>query len=138
MSDLESILEKHGLRKTAFRKELLAIFNNSNATLTVEEIRSKVTSTNDKVTVYRALDAFEKSGIIHKVPDKNNLTRYALCPTKCTTHNHVHNHAHFICDDCDKTFCIDEIEVPKVKETNGFTIKSSKLTLQGSCPDCAS
>lgn len=136
MSDLESVLEKHGMRKTAFRRELLSVFYDSNATLTVEEIRTKVTSTKDKVTVYRALDAFEKGGIIHKVPDKNNLTRYALCQTKCSSHNHVHNHAHFICDSCDKTFCIEEIEIPEVKNAKGFNIKTSKLTLEGNCPDC--
>lgn len=136
MIDLEEILKEHGLRKTAFRKELLAIFYDSRSSITTDEIKKIVGTTNDRVTVYRALDAFEKTGLIHKVPDKNNLTRYALCHTECSAHEHVHNHAHFVCNDCDQTFCIDEIEIPEIKDSKGFVIKSSKLTLEGSCPDC--
>lgn len=138
MTDLESVLHRHGLRKTAFRKGLLSLFYEVNSSLTAEEIKSKVGAKTDKVTIYRALDSFEKSGLIHRVPDINNLTRYALCHTKCTAHEHTHNHAHFICNTCNETFCIDEIEIPKIKDAKGFAIKSSKLTLEGACPDCIS
>jgi Fur family ferric uptake transcriptional regulator len=138
MTDVESVLYKHGLRKTAFRKELLSLFHDVNSSLTAEEIKNKVGATKDKVTIYRALDSFEKGGLIHRVPDKNNLTRYALCQTECGIDEHVHNHAHFICDNCNETFCIDDVEVPKIKSSKGFTIKSSKLTLEGSCTDCIS
>ena len=137
MVDLESVLKDHGLRKTAFRKELLSLFYNANASLSVEEIKRKVESTNDKVTIYRALDAFEKTGLIHQVPDKSNLIRYALCShDTCSTSGHQHNHAHFICDGCNKTFCIDDVKIPAITNAKGFTIKSSKLTLEGNCPNC--
>lgn len=137
MVDLESVLKKHGLRKTAFRKELLSLFTDARSSLTVEEIKHKVKSTNDKVTIYRALDAFEKNGLIHQVPDKSNLIRYALCQDdECSTSGHQHNHAHFICDKCNKTFCIDDVQIPIITNTKGFKIKQSKLTLEGNCPDC--
>lgn len=136
MGDLDKILDTHSLRKTTFRKELLTLFYDVKSSLTVDEIKQKVGSTNDKVTVYRALEAFQKKGLIHRVPDKNNLTRFALCHTGCNSHHHVHHHAHFICDKCHKTFCIDGIEVPDVKNAQGFKIKHSDLTLQGDCPDC--
>ena len=138
MTDLESVLHQHGLRKTTFRKELLSLFFDARSSLTAEEIKSKVGGTNDKVTIYRALDAFNKNGLIHRVPDKRNLTRYALCRTECSANEHIHNHAHFICNNCNETFCIDEIEVPVIKDSKGFNIKSSKLTLEGDCPDCIS
>lgn len=136
MSNLDLVLRNHGLRKTGFRMELLGLFTDTQSSLTAEEIRSKVKTTNDKVTIYRALDAFEKNGLIHRVPDMGNLTRYALCRTECNADKHVHDHAHFICMSCSETFCIDEIEVPVVKDSNGFKIKKSKLTLEGDCPDC--
>lgn len=138
MSDLDSVLRKHSLRKTAFRVELLDLFFNCRSSLTAEEIKNTVGSTSDKVTIYRALESFEKNGLIHKVPDKENLTRYALCHTDCKADDHIHNHAHFICHSCNETFCIDEMEIPVVKNHNGFNIKSSKLTLEGDCPDCVS
>lgn len=136
MTDLNTVLKQHGLRKTSFRKELLSYFYDSNSSLTIDEVKKKANGIADKVTIYRALDAFEKSGLIHRVPDKGNLTRYAICHTACDSSNHVHNHAHFICNDCDETFCVDDIEVPVVKNDHGFLIKQSNLTLEGSCPDC--
>lgn len=137
MKDLDALLKKHGLRKTTFRKELLELFFESNSSITSEEIKRKISATNDRVTIYRGLESFEKMGLIHRVPDNNNLTRYALCKTECNTHEHIHNHAHFVCNDCNQTYCIDEIEIPKIKDSKGFKIKSSKLTLEGSCPICA-
>lgn len=134
--DLELVLKEHGLRKTSFRKELLHAFYNSNSSLTADEVKTKVGESADRVTVYRALDAFEKKGLIHRVPDKNNLTRYALCQSKCSTDAHSHNHAHFICNGCDETYCIEDVEIPVVRNTKGFVIKKSKLTLEGNCPSC--
>ncbi len=135
MSDLKEKLEKRGLRKTAFRIELLELFSNTRSSLSIEDIKSRVGKTADKVTIYRALDAFEKNGLIHRVPDKSNLARYALCQ-ECKQEAHTHNHAHFICNVCDETFCIDDIEVPTVKMDNGYKVSASTLTLEGDCPSC--
>lgn len=129
-------LKKHGLRKTAFRLSLIELFYDVKSSLTADEIRKRIGTKADKVTVYRALDAFEKSGLIHKVPDKGNLTRYALCQSECGHENHVHHHAHLICNQCEETFCIEEIEVPSIKNSAGFNITSTNLTLEGTCPDC--
>lgn len=136
MTDLDLILRNHGLRKTAFRKELLSLFYDARSSLTVEEIKSNVKTTTDKVTIYRALDAFEKNGLIHRVPDKSNLIRYALCHKECNAKEHIHNHAHFICNNCNETYCIEDIKIPIVNQSKGFNIKSTKLTLEGDCPDC--
>ena len=137
MSNLISELHKHGLRNTPFRQELLKMFYEVNSSLTTEEIKGRLLNSRDRVTIYRALEAFEKCGLIHQVPDKGNLTRYALCYTACSSDHHVHNHAHFICEDCSETFCVDEIIVPKIKSTKGFKVKKSKLTLEGVCSNCS-
>ena len=95
MSDsinLSEELKKHGLRKTTFRLELLALFKEITSSLSAEEVKNRILGKTDKVTVYRALDAFEKSGLIHLVPGKGNVTRYALCQTECGSDNHLHNH----------------------------------------------
>lgn len=136
MSITEELLTNYGLRKTAFRKKLLKLFQDSEETLTVENIKDKIGRKNDKVTIYRALSIFEKSGLIHQVPDKNNLSRYALCKSECNPNNHIHHHAHFICDYCDNTFCIDEFEIPEIKKIKGFKYKKIELIIQGDCPKC--
>ena len=132
----EESLSNYGLRNTAFRKKLLKLFQDSEETLTVEYIKDKIGRKNDKVTIYRALSKFEKSGLIHQVPDKNNLSRYALCNSECNPSNHIHQHAHFICNHCDNTLCIEEIDFPKIKKMKGFKFKKIELIIQGSCPKC--
>lgn len=136
MATIEDILHEHGMRKTKFRVELLQFFLSSASSLSVDEIKKKAGSTNDKVTIYRALDSFEKSGLIHKVPDVDNLTRYALCHSECSDKGHIHNHAHFICVDCEETFCMYETEVPKLKSTQGYHVNNVELTLEGKCAKC--
>ena len=136
MINLELIFKDYGLKKTPFRKELLELFYAARSSLTVEEIKSKVTVSKDKVTIYRALDAFEQNGLIHRVPDKTNLTRYALCQSECNSDQHIHNHAHFICDNCNETFCIQELKPPVNINAKGFHVKKSKLTLEGICSYC--
>ena len=122
MDLLETVLKKHGLKKTHFRIELLNHFYQTNSSLTIDEIRKKTRKTNDKVTIYRALNAFKKSGLIHQVPDKNNLIRYALCQTQCQKDGHLHQHAHFICHNCEDTFCLDKVLVPSIEKINGCKI----------------
>lgn len=80
---MDDLFVKYGLKKTSFRKELLIFFQSSTSSLTVKKIIKKFASSVDKVSIYRALNSFEKSGLIHKVPDKNNLLRYSLCSSEC-------------------------------------------------------
>ena len=134
--EMESILRNHGLRNTAFRRELLGLFYHTESSLSVEEIRKQISATKDKVTVYRALEGFEKCGLIHQVPDKNNLIRFALCQSDCSHGNHVHNHAHLICNNCNDTFCVEDIAFPEFTNIKGFTIHKMQLTLEGYCSKC--
>ena len=136
MAVADETLRSHGLRITSFRLELLALFTASKSSLSVDEIKNSVGTTNDKVTIYRALDSFEKSGLIHKVPDKSNLTRYALCHSECSDQGHKHNHVHFICVTCEDTFCINEAEIPPVSIPEGYAVNNYNLTLEGECAKC--
>ena len=137
MSITEELLSHYGLRNTNFRKKLLKLFQDSDLSLTIEYIKNKIGENNNKVTIYRALNTFEKVGLIHQVPDRNNLSRYALCNVECKPSKHIHHHAHFICDYCDNTLCIEEIDFPKIKKIDGFKFKNIELIIQGSCPKCS-
>ena len=129
-------LSKHGIRKTAFRMELLELFSKGGISLTQQEIRNRVTHTTDKVTIYRALDSFEEKGIIHRVPDVNNITRYALCKSNCSEENHTHNHLHFICEKCEITYCLNDFQIPKVQLDPTYTVSAVTMTMKGVCKRC--
>ena len=133
---MDDLFIKYGLKKTSFRKELLIFFQSSSSSLTVKKIIKKFASSVDKVSIYRALNSFEKSGLIHKVPDKNNLLRYSLCSSECGPGKHSHDHAHLLCSICDETFCLDDFLLPNIKTHNGYVINNYKIILEGSCLSC--
>ena len=133
---MNDLFIKYGLKKTSFRKELLIFFQSSSSSLTVKKIIKKFASSVDKVSIYRALNSFEKSGLIHKVPDKNNLLRYSLCSSECGPGKHSHDHAHLLCSICDETFCLDDFLLPNIKTHKGYVINNYKIILEGSCLSC--
>ena len=85
--DKEYILElllTNKIRKTQFRIELLEVFMNTKYGLSFKDVKERISSTQDKVTIYRALTIFEKKGIIHKVPNTNDVSKYAICAEACS------------------------------------------------------
>ena len=99
--DHQSILSQNGISCTQFRTELLNLFYSSSKSLSVNDIMNYFDNSINKVTVYRSLDSFENKGLIHIVPDANNLSRYSLCrENECNPNSDNHNHAHFICYSC--------------------------------------
>ena len=116
--------------------ELLALFYSSNKSLSVDDIIHNSNNEINKVTVYRALERFEETGLIHHVPGKNNLKRFSLCREECAPHQHTHNHGHFICNECDQTYCLESVQIPKLAPLKDFTIQQYQLTLEGICNDC--
>ena len=137
MIDYKSVLAKHGLSRTEYRIKLLKFFYTSRASLSIEDVLKNFYNSINKVTVYRALESFEKKGLIHQVPDCNNLKRYSLCrEDECSVNIHSHNHGHFICHSCSQTFCLDDVKYPELACVEGFYIKELKLTLEGYCKDC--
>ena len=135
---IDTTFKKYGLKKTTFRKELFKLFYNSLISLSAKEISKQFSSSADKASIYRALDSFEKSGLIHQVPDKNNLLRYSLCKSECKPNHHVHDHAHFLCSICEETFCLDDFKLPYAKSHNGFLINELKVIMEGTCVSCKS
>ena len=134
--DFGILLSKNGLNKTSFRKKLIKLFYESKSSLSIDEIFKNLHNKIDKASVYRALSAFEKKDLIHKVPDKDNLTRYALCQSQCSSTKHSHNHAHLLCDECNSTYCLNDYTIPIENKYKGFIINRSKIILEGKCIDC--
>lgn len=137
MIDYKSILSKNGISRTQFRTELLNLFYSSKISLSVEDILRNFDNSVNKVTVYRSLESFKKKGLIHQVPDSNNLKRYSLCrEDECRDGLHNHNHGHFICHSCNQTFCLEEIISPDIRCLKDFYVQELKLIAEGYCKNC--
>lgn len=134
---LDNPLKKHGLRETSFRKVLLNSFESTQHAMSLEEIRNQLPDDTDRITLYRTLQAFETSGLIHSIPDAEGNKKYALCYDPCDTHGHHHSHAHFTCNQCNTTWCLDHWSLPPLHDKRIHTIGSADLILSGTCQNCA-
>lgn len=124
------------LKVTLPRRLVLEILSESDSPLNPYEIVEQAKSKDKKldvVTVYRILDAFEGSNIVHKLKGDG---RYMICEEPCDKHCHHQ----FICDSCgdvsdlhisDEGFIKD-----LVKKFPGLNIKAHYFEFSGLCKKC--
>ena len=136
MDELLEILKKNQLSVTAGRKKILELFLSSPGALAHADIEKNTDAAFDRVTVYRTLQTFVDKGIIHNIPTTDNSILYALCKDNCEAGHHHDNHVHFICSQCNKTICLDDVTVPEVKLPRGFTPTNTQMVVHGICGDC--
>jgi Fur family ferric uptake transcriptional regulator len=130
------ILKKNQLSVTGSRKKILELFITSSGALAHADIERKAGQKFDRVTVYRTLQTFVDKGIIHSIPTANNSVRYALCKEDCRDGHHHDNHVHFICNNCEKTICLDQITVPHIQLPQEFAPLHSHMVVMGVCHEC--
>ena len=136
MKSQPDILKQSGLSVTESRKKILDLFLETDGALAHADIEKNTASAFDRVTVYRTLQTFVQKGIIHQIPTTDNSILYALCKHNCEQGLHHDDHVHFICSNCDKTICLDEVTVPEVKLPKNFTKQQSAMVVTGICEDC--
>ena len=130
------ILKNSGLSITDSRKKILELFIDSNGALAHADIEKKTEAIFNRVTVYRTLQTFVEKGIIHSIPTTDNSILYALCKHNCAAGHHHDNHVHFICSNCSKTICLDDVTVPEVKLPKHFTKQQAAMVVTGLCEVC--
>jgi Fe2+ or Zn2+ uptake regulation protein len=113
MQDFKALLKEHGYRATSGRIALLTLLWKENKPLTVDEIKKRLESKLDMVTLYRALEALSKSGVVHRVELGHGHAHYEL---------EKKHHHHVVCTDC------GEIEDVEVAEIEGLEARLSKST----------
>ncbi len=130
------ILKQSGLSITESRTKILELFYKNEGALAHADIEKKTAAAFDRVTVYRTLQTFVEKGIIHQIPTTDNSVLYALCKHNCVQGHHHDDHVHFICNNCEKTICLDDVTVPEVKLPKGFKKQQSAMVVTGICGDC--
>ena len=136
MEAMLDILKKNQLSVTDGRKKILELFLHSNGALAHADIEKNTGENFDRVTVYRTLQTFVDKGIIHVIPTTDNSILYALCKDNCEAGHHHDDHVHFVCADCSKTICLEEVTVPHVKLPKGFKPLHAAMVVNGICNEC--
>lgn len=132
---LNDILRRKHLSVTDSRKKILTLFLSSSDALAHGDIEKKAGEKFDRVTVYRTLQTFVEKGIIHTIPTADNSVRYALCKD-CAEGHHHDDHVHFVCTNCEKTICLDDVVSPNIQLPEGYHPVSVQVLITGVCKDC--
>jgi len=142
MSNTESLirdlLESNGLKKTPIRIEILQTFLDKDYALSAKDLMGLLKIGLDRVTLYRALNSFENNGILHRASEDQFGVKYAICNDQCPNELHSDHHAHFICESCQQTYCLESVQTPDVKLKEGFMVDRVSFTMSGTCKYCVS
>ena len=130
------ILEKYSLKNTQLRQKMLGRFLEADSALSHKDIEDRLAADFDRVTIYRNLKSFEERGIIHLVRSDQNVALYAICHENCSDQHHLDSHVHFKCQICEKTFCLDKIEIPEISLPEGYSISELSYLAIGKCEEC--
>lgn len=136
MIDVLTILKKHHLSNTDSRRAVLEAFLQTDNALCHQDIERDTNDRFDRVTIYRTLQTFIDKGIVHTIPSADSGTRYALCRENCSEGHHHDNHVHFICDECGRTSCLDDVAIPSVSLPKGYKLGKIDMVVNGVCPEC--
>jgi Fur family ferric uptake transcriptional regulator len=130
-------LKRNKLSVTDSRKKILQLFLENTGALAHGDIEKKAGEKFDRVTVYRTLQTFVDKGIIHTIPTADNSVRYALCKDECSEGDHHDHHVHFICTNCHRTYCLDDVVTPDIKLPRGYTPNHTEVVVEGICKNCS-
>ena len=135
---ISEILRRNQLSVTDSRKKILEMFQANDGALAHHDIEKLSGEKFDRVTIYRTLQTFVEKGIIHTIPTPDNAILYALCKDDCSQGHHHDNHIHFICDNCNITYCLDKVVTPEVNLPGGFQPQVIDVVVTGICAKCSS
>ncbi len=132
----KTLLRDHNMRLTHCRQETLMLFLQKPYALTNAFFEENLRGNHDRITIYRTLRSFLKSGILHKVLDDNGGIKYALCKENCLP-EHNHQHVHFKCEVCNKTVCLEEVKIPELHLPQGYNTDEVSMLVTGICDQCS-
>ena len=135
--DTKDILKKNRLSVTASREKILNLFLDQTGALAHGDIEKRAGEKFDRVTIYRTLQAFVEKGIIHTIPTADNSILYALCKDDCEEGHHHDHHVHFVCKQCQHTYCLDNVVTPDIKLPSGYSAKQIDVVVEGICKQCS-
>jgi len=132
---IEEILAGHGVKPTANRILVMRCLAAAERPMSLAELECKILSI-DKSGIFRALAVFKEKHLVHVLEDGGDGVRYEVCRSH-DSDTDDDQHAHFYCERCRHTFCLEDISVPQVDLPGGYRVSSVNYMIKGICPDCA-
>ncbi len=130
-----SFLEAKAIKVTPVRILVLKLLLASKNGMAANEIEKELFYC-DRITIYRTLVTFVEKGVLHAVLNPAGLKNYMLCSDTCKIHQHNDNHPHFYCEKCQKTSCIETVNVPIIQLGEAYKVNEIQIAIKGICKDC--
>nr|WP_321453099.1 Fur family transcriptional regulator [uncultured Carboxylicivirga sp.] len=133
-NDIDKKLKQKNIKPTAMRELVLQVLTDQKTAISLPQLENKFDKA-DKATLYRTLKTFEENKLIHSIDDGTGSVKYALCHETCECHPED-LHVHFLCTKCEKTYCLNEISIPKINLPVDFMLESVNMVVKGICSNC--
>lgn len=133
--DVEEILKEADVTPTPNRNLVLRAIAAAPCPVSLAELETEL-ETLEKSSISRVLNLLEGHSVIHAVQDGRGIAKYELCHGPGHTHSQFDMHIHFYCTRCRRTFCFEDVAVPRVEIPDGFRTDSVNYMLKGICPTC--
>ncbi len=89
----------------------------------------------DKSSIFRVLTLFLEHDVVHAFEDGRGVLNYELCEHRGHC-NHADGHIHFYCESCQRSFCLEDQQLPHVELPQGFFAHSVSFVVKGECAEC--
>lgn len=139
MIDVREHLRSVGLRATRARVEVLEELARHDAPRTHAEVAESLAEQGrDRATVYRNLVDLSNAGLVHRFDLGDHVWRYELCRNDDHDHDHAHDteHPHFVCNDCGKVECLEDITVKFTGNVALLRDSQVQVQVRGVCGTC--
>ncbi len=137
MSDntFDGLLLDHHIKPTANRILVARALADSRRPLSLAELEERLI-TMDRSSIFRVLTLFRDQHLVHVIEGGGEGVHYELCQS----HDHETDddlHAHFHCERCHRTFCLEDVAIPVVTLPDGYEVTAVNYLIKGICPACA-
>jgi Fe2+ or Zn2+ uptake regulation protein len=132
-------LRDDGQRYTAQRRAIVERLHAEAQPLTIPQLLDRERGLAQS-SAYRNLAVLERAGVVHRIVTSDEFARYELAEDL------THHHHHLICSTCG---AVSDFEVSaavehdlqsalaRVAKRTGFTVRTHRLDLVGTCADCS-
>jgi Fur family ferric uptake transcriptional regulator len=133
--DLSELLERHSVRATPRRLEVLEELARERDDVTAQELWSRLRERDSRTglaTVYRTLSLLSDAGVIDVFSHHGGEQCYRLCGDE--------HHHHLLCERCHRVVEVDECGldswVAAAAKRHGFVATDHRVEITGLCADC--
>lgn len=124
-----------GIKPTPNRQLVVQALADAQSPLSLMDLETEL-ETMDKSSVFRVLSLLLEHNAVHAMEDGRGIAKYELCHSD-SHHDPSHMHAHFYCEKCRHTFCLEDVKVPAPGLPEGFEPSSINFMVKGVCADCS-